>query len=291
MTDDEVIRFSKLSLEMMEKVTEALDDFAQAVILQDKRIADIEEQLDMPRAKKPTGTAAVSVTDAAKKEAKAAVTIPQDRIERIQAWRNAVPASAAAQELERQLRTVLTAELFDATVMEGTAYADIGWGYRLKVTKELNINGTRDIDKMMALINFVKALDPGLVDEFIKWVPEISTTGYRKVLALAAKYPDQMNPLLSDAITVKPGMPTLDMIAPPTAATEQPVSTEPPITVESFDPPAASAPSNVVEINIPTPVSSPQQFDWTQVQPAQIAEFETPAPLPPQPSQPKTWVP
>lgn len=141
------------------------------------------------------------------------VVMSEDRNVRLLRWNELSKQIAEMKNEENQLRQAIVLELFDATKLEGTQTVDLGNGWRLKSTKNQNYSATNESGQTETLLNTVGAIDQGLAAGLVKWKPEISTKVYRDVLALVGAHPELAVPLAA-AITVKPGMPELELISP-----------------------------------------------------------------------------
>jgi hypothetical protein len=143
------------------------------------------------------------------------VELPTDLNEQISQWKTLVEWMADAKPKEHALRQTLVEKCgFDVTKLEGSETLEIGWGYKLKAIKTQSYKATNEQGQMEQLLSALHAIDPESINGFIKWVPEISVTHYKDViLPLVAKNP-QLNQFLSACITIKPGMPQLEMIPP-----------------------------------------------------------------------------
>lgn len=150
------------------------------------------------------------------------VDLKQDMTALLTRWKEVSEQMAALKSEENQLRVKLVADNFDITKLEGTQTIDIGWGWRLRATKNLNISATNESGQTEALLNQVGKIDPGFAVGLVKWKPELATKVYREVLALVSKKDGEQlaHPELAvafaAAVTVKPGMPELEMIPPKT---------------------------------------------------------------------------
>lgn len=153
-----------------------------------------------------------------------AVTIPDDLGQRIKQWNDLATWLSTGKDNEHALRQALVNDVgFAPEKLEGAESLDIGYGYRLKATKVQNYTATNENSVMEQLLAALAAIDPALPLGFVtRWVPEISTKYYRETILPIAEKHEHLKPLLSAAITVKPGMPTLELIPPKTETVEQP---------------------------------------------------------------------
>lgn len=143
----------------------------------------------------------------------AKVDLDQDKTALLTEWKKAHDELELLKSKEAQLRTKLVADNFTGTKLEGVETIDIGWGWRLKATKNLNISATNESQQTVTLLNALGEIDPTIATNLVRWKPDISTKVYRDLLALADANPP-LKALMAAAITVKPGMPELEMIPP-----------------------------------------------------------------------------
>jgi len=135
------------------------------------------------------------------------------KAEALQEWYKIDSELKALKIREAELRTSLVASMFDAAKIEGVETVDIGNGWQLKSTKCQNYRATNVDHQTEALLNAIGIFDPGAASGLVKWSPDLSIKVYREVLAASDLHPE-IKPLLSAAITVTPGMPQLEMVAP-----------------------------------------------------------------------------
>lgn len=124
----------------------------------------------------------------------------------ITAWQDAqVKAEAAKQAvtLEQNLRKQVMASLF-ADGKEGTNTVELANGWKLKGTIKLD----RKLDKATLLSISDKLRELGVnPDTLVEWKPDLKTSVYRELTAEQAT-------LFDTALTIKPGSPTLELVAP-----------------------------------------------------------------------------
>jgi hypothetical protein len=176
--------------------------------------ADQLKEESMGRKKKPQ--------PAASQPAPSAVTVPQDRTQLITEWKAASEQLTELKAKEHALRQALVSSMFDSTKLEGTESVDVGWGYQLRVTKDMAYNGTDENGEITALLDLLQARDATLADTLVRWKPDIAKKTYREVFSLATQHNDAfVLEALHKAITLKPGMPQLEMVPP---KTDEPVA-------------------------------------------------------------------
>lgn len=111
-------------------------------------------------------------------------------------------------ERERELRSLIYGNLF-GSLADGTTHThELGNGYKLKAKRPLNYKvdaGLIDdaLDKIVAIGNS----GAFLADRVIKWKPELSLTEYKQLS-------DEQRQVLDVAITMTPGLPSLELVEP-----------------------------------------------------------------------------
>jgi hypothetical protein len=155
--------------------------------------------------------------DMPKKVAK--VELSQDVNVLIADWKKSADALAEIKSQEQQLRVAVIAALpFDKSKLEGVESLDIGWGWRIKATKDLNVSATNESQQTEQLLDEIGRVHnlPDLAMNLVRWKPDIAMKPYRELMNLLTTLP-QDAPLrvkIAAAITVKPGMPQLEMVPP-----------------------------------------------------------------------------
>lgn len=107
-------------------------------------------------------------------------------------------------EEEMKLRNEIVSEFFDPGKTEGTEYADLANGYRLKVVKKENYNLDNKNGKVDAAL---EKLNEGIADLVVNWNPSLSISNYRKLT-------DSEKSVFNDCLEIKPGSPTLEIVPP-----------------------------------------------------------------------------
>lgn len=222
-TEDQNRRLDEAIKNISDLVDENSDSLVEWLIQLLTGKADQLKEESMGRPKKikpPTSQAAPT-----------AVTIPADRVQLITEWKAANDQLTELKAKEHALRQALVSSTFDATKLEGTESVDIGYGYQLRVTKELAYNGTDANGEITALLDLLNARQASeLADNLVRWKPDIAKKTYREVFSLATQYNDAtILEALHKAVTLKPGMPQLEMVPPkadePVAVAQPPVYT------------------------------------------------------------------
>lgn len=119
-------------------------------------------------------------------------------------WQNAKLTLDAAKLNEAELRKVIVDELFDVDKLEGTENFKLANGWKLKAVKKLGYtlaNGDGETTRAVAL------LPTHIADRLVKWSPKLSTREYKLLT-------DGERAIIDQALTIKPGLPTLTLIEP-----------------------------------------------------------------------------
>lgn len=142
------------------------------------------------------------------KVAASVATPDKETLDLIAQWNKIQKEAALLVGTEQALRAQIAQKLF-AEHPKGTVRADLPNNYKLKCVKKLNF--TLDSDKTKEFMNAAYATnDPAkklLADRLVKWKPELSIKEYDDL-------PEDMVKMISPALTIKPGMPTLEIEAP-----------------------------------------------------------------------------
>lgn len=122
-------------------------------------------------------------------------------------WQEAVLKCAEARAIlarEMELRRMLAATVFPAP-KEGTNRAELTDGFELKYNYSID----RDVDKAVlpAVAEQVRAAFNINTDELIRNKPELALAKYREL-------PDDARKMFDQALKIKPGTPTLEIVAP-----------------------------------------------------------------------------
>lgn len=149
------------------------------------------------------------------RKAVAKIDLSGDFLSLLTRWHTVQAQMKTLQDEEAQLRTKIVFDGFTKEQLEGTETRDIGdgSGYRLKATKVMNYSATNASGQVMNLLNVVGPIDQALAQNLISWKPDISTPAYRDLVKLLEIHPE-LKGLAAACITVKPGMPQLEIVAP-----------------------------------------------------------------------------
>lgn len=206
---------AKRLVEAFDNIESLLDaaDFTESTIqLCHGRLSKLSEEYMAGRRKK-TVTIPPTVTG----DVPPAPLVGQpNRDELLAQWRNVSRQLAKVKEEEHTLRQQLVAMCFDANKLEGTETIDLGYGgWTLRAVKEINYTATNKDGQTVAMLTILQAIDPGLTAELIRWQPEVAKRAYRAAFALTEAEPTgQLKAALAAAITVKPGLPQLELVPP-----------------------------------------------------------------------------
>lgn len=130
-------------------------------------------------------------------------------------WDKTAKYAATWKYKEAALREEVVKRIFANDITAGTYNYELGLGYKLKcvkkdtytpVTKKTNPD---DITINDALQRIGEMGNEGkfIVGRIIKWKPELSLTEYKNLS-------DDMKKIITDALIIKPAMPTLEIIEP-----------------------------------------------------------------------------
>lgn len=183
-----------------EQLKEYIGKFAQVQFDEQKRLfgKDIE---DMPRKAK-------------------VVIVDPDNQKNLVEWNQLAPQASAMRDREQALRTAIVLGLFTTDKLTGVETIDIGYGYKLKADKSENVSVVNDVNKVNELLALIWTIPEiqEIATRLITWSPSVSIPAYRDLVKASEAFPS-LKVLMAAMFTVKPGMPTLEMIAPPTPVT------------------------------------------------------------------------
>ena len=130
----------------------------------------------------------------------------------LQEWEVAATQLAALKADEQRLRLEYIKLVSNPTKETGTENIELGNGYKAKIVKKLNYNVNQDTVNT-ALDRMENDSPEGKVfaDLAIKWKAELSKTQYDLM-------PEKYRKMIDECITVRPGLPSLEIVAPPTKA-------------------------------------------------------------------------
>lgn len=142
-------------------------------------------------------------------------------------WFEADQKLDAVKKSEFELRNAVILKCgFDPKKIEGSETLDIGNGYKLKASKKINYTLTNKNGETIKLQEALGAIQrQDLAGNLVQWKPEMSETCYKKELLPlidpTITHPIELTPYieairtaLAAALTVKPGAPQLEALAP-----------------------------------------------------------------------------
>jgi hypothetical protein len=109
-----------------------------------------------------------------------------------------------AEQAARKAACAALAPLLPDTDGEGTAYADLPEGWRLK--RAISYSRKIDVKVVESLRAPLKALHQSL-DKLVDWKPSLITKEYRELTAEARA-------IFDTCLTTTPGLPTLELVPP-----------------------------------------------------------------------------
>jgi hypothetical protein len=150
-----------------------------------------------------------------------------ERSAQLLAWKDAKDALKLAQDNEQVLRNAIVMELGTPSKLEGRETYEIGAGWKLCIEKKQNYSLTNKDGETIGLLNIIGQQDPQLAQSLVDWKPELRKKAYNLLLKTieekAASDPEfaaAVKDTLSAALTIKPGMPSIELI-PPELTSEQ----------------------------------------------------------------------
>lgn len=128
-----------------------------------------------------------------------------DKQEILAIWERAAEITRVYKEAEQEIRKLVIANFSDPAKETGTETVELGNGYKLKIRKSLNYN-LKDGDEFEA----IKAEIPDdMQAQLFVTKTEIVKSAYEKLT-------DLQKQALSPVLTIKPGMPQVEIVAPKT---------------------------------------------------------------------------
>ena len=115
---------------------------------------------------------------------------------------------ANCKALELQWRAKLVEDCFPTHEDEGTENLDLGEGWKLQAIfkQGYKVDEATIKDDVQEVCNLGLVYSEAIKD-LIKWKPELSTTIYKTLS-------DEIKDIINNSLTIKPGTPTLKLIAP-----------------------------------------------------------------------------
>lgn len=122
----------------------------------------------------------------------------------ISEWERADQNQREWRAREIELRARVVSLLFDSSKQSGVEHLELANGWKLSATKKLDYklnNKNNELDEAL------KGFDDALAELLVKWEPKLSVSNYQALTpALQSK--------LSGCLTIKPAMPSLEMVGP-----------------------------------------------------------------------------
>jgi hypothetical protein len=138
------------------------------------------------------------------------ITQSRDPIQVLTEWELAKVQMEQSKQLEVRLRNEYVALVSDPNKVTGTENIQLAAGYKAKIVKKQNHNVNQDtVNTALDKIENDSAEGKLLADRLIKWKAELSKTEYDQL-------PPKYKAMIDDCITVTPGTPTLEIVAPKT---------------------------------------------------------------------------
>lgn len=128
--------------------------------------------------------------------------LTQEQSDLLKAWQHSQQQVKEWQEKERECRDAIVKALFSAEKDEGTETVDVGEGWKLKATKKLNYSLNNKDGQVTAIVSTWPAMA-----QLVRWSPELNVKDYKKL-------DDQTKEVFNGCLTIKPGAPTLEVVAP-----------------------------------------------------------------------------
>jgi hypothetical protein len=146
------------------------------------------------------------------------VELNAQQLNTLKEWYEQKAALDSAKEKEFALRqTIVNTCGFDPTKFEGSETVNIGNGWKLKALKVQSYKVCNDNGEAMKVLNLIGSATganrPDLAQRLVKWNPDLSVTTYKEIQPIIDSV-EGLKEALAAAITIKPGSPQLELIAP-----------------------------------------------------------------------------
>lgn len=123
-------------------------------------------------------------------------------------WEKAKTEMAKWKDLEMQCRVAYIEMVSDANKLTGTENIELQNGYKAKIVKKQNYNVNQDtVNDALDQIENTGEAGKLIAERLIKWKAELSKTEYDQLS-------DAHKKIIDNVITVTPGTPTLEIVAP-----------------------------------------------------------------------------
>lgn len=126
-----------------------------------------------------------------------------DYLAKLTLWQQTKAQAEQLTATERRLREELFSVAFPAPT-EGTNNIDLPEGWKLKGV--LKINRTLDEAALPAVMEAVRGMNFN-PDPLVKYKPELALRDYKAL-------PENVRHVFDAALTIKPGLPTIELVAP-----------------------------------------------------------------------------
>ncbi len=122
-------------------------------------------------------------------------------------WKQAADAMSQWQAIERQLRQECVA--LSGFNSPGSHNVDLDGTNAAKVQIKQNISLDKDHTKVGAMCAklIANGLEPAIVNRLIRWKPDLADGEYKK-------RPEQYRAIVEEVLTVKPAMPSIEIVQP-----------------------------------------------------------------------------
>lgn len=142
-----------------------------------------------------------------------AVELTPELSERLKQWNAAEQALTAAKAAEFELRIQIVNALCEAKKLEGTETLEIGNGWKLKACKKQNYTLTNKQGETERLLAAIAPIRQDLAVALVQWKPDMAMKAYKELVGIVDTNPT-IKEALAAALTIKPGAPTLELVAP-----------------------------------------------------------------------------
>lgn len=127
--------------------------------------------------------------------------LTDEQAEKLTLWKRTSEELAKLKAREMRLRKELTETLF-SEAPEGTTTLTLTGDWKLKATVKMN----RSLDEA-ALPGVLEQLGIGIVDDVVRYKPSLDLRNYKKLN-------DEQRAIFDEAVIMKPGAPTLQLVEP-----------------------------------------------------------------------------
>ena len=138
-----------------------------------------------------------------------------DQVELLARWEHTAEQLEVLKTEEMRMRKILVDELGKPDKSEGAETIKLKAGWKLKITKNINYSAKRDAARALEAL-----LPADVAAALFRWNPEVNVSTYKNALPLYrntiqdAALAAQITEALIEAVTIKPGAPSLELIPP-----------------------------------------------------------------------------